>query len=281
MTHLPAPLKKLFQEKRECVIDFPDWLLSKGDIQRYRSMDGLALMELAGRDSIAAAIRGVLNEEFTDIIPTFAYTGTETGPIGILDQAIDRLKARLPHVRIHEAVFMGSPGFWQALNGKYIQELLSRFGFYTPCIGCHLYLHSIRIPLSLLLGGIPIISGERERHNGSVKINQTSEALESYQELAKGFGIRLYLPLRHISDGATIQEILGFQWGEGDEQLDCVLSGNYRTVEGTVLIGQGEVKRYLDEFAVPIARAVVASYIQGRVPNHLEIAAELLRSESG
>ena len=55
-----------------------------------------------------------------------------------------------------------------------MSELISRYQFFTPCIGCHFYLHASRIPLSLLLGRIPVVAGERETHDGAIKVNQTS-----------------------------------------------------------------------------------------------------------
>jgi len=46
------------------------------------------------------------------------------------------------------------------------------------------YFRSVRIPLAVALGRIPIISGERERHDGMIKINQIGEVLTLYEALA-------------------------------------------------------------------------------------------------
>ncbi|MGA9178448.1 MAG: hypothetical protein WBZ05_14490, partial [Desulfobacterales bacterium] len=152
-------LQELFLNKSDLVIDFPKWLLSDPSIENYRSISKLAMVEIAGRDSIAAAVKSIQQYGFTDLLPTYVYTGTEYGPWDIVNQALLRLRNRLPHVRIHPLIVLGSPEFWKALNGIFISELFSIYGFYTPCIGCHLYLHSVRIPLALLLSNIPIISG--------------------------------------------------------------------------------------------------------------------------
>ncbi|MES0349995.1 MAG: hypothetical protein ABUK19_04690, partial [Desulfobacteria bacterium] len=72
-------LKELFLNKPECVIDLPEWLLSPEKVETYRSMSGLAIVEIAGRDSVAAAVKGVEEEGFTDLLPTYVYTGTEHG----------------------------------------------------------------------------------------------------------------------------------------------------------------------------------------------------------
>lgn len=269
-------LKELYLNKPECVTTLPEWFLPSEKIKEYRAMSRLAIVEIAGRDSVAAAVKSVEEESFTDLLPTYVYTGTEHGPWASVDQAVERLAGLLPEVRIHNLVVLGSPCFWQALCGRFISELISRYEFYTPCVGCHLYLHSVRIPLALALGKVPIISGEREWHDEAKKVNQISEALNVYEKIAKDFGIRLLFPVRNITKGDRIEEILGFEWQEGKEQLGCVLSGNYRALEGSVDYAPSQVKMYLEEFAWPCAKKIVESYTAGRIPNHLEIAASVL-----
>ena len=273
-----SQLKECYRDKRESVIDFPESLLPSRKVEGYQAMPRLAIVEMAGRDSVAAAVKAGEEEGFTDLLPTYVYTGAEYGPWSGVEEAVERLSSRLPKTRVHDLLVFGSPGFWQALNGRFINELIAKFGFFTPCIGCHLYLHSVRIPLALTLGKVPIISGERQRHDGSIKINQVAEALTVYQEMAREFGIRLIFPLRHISEGKRVRNILGFGWEEGKEQLECVLSGNYRRLDGTVSITAGEALKYLEEFAYPLTRKAIKTYVQGRVPNHKEIAARVLGS---
>lgn len=273
-----SELSGYFRDKRECVINFPESLLPADRMDAYRAMPGLAIVEIAGRDSVAAAIKAVEDEGFTDLLPTYVYTGTEYGAWSSVGDAVKRLSARLPEIRVHPLLVMGSPRFWQALNGRFACELVSRHGVLLSCVGCHLYLHSVRIPLAVSLGNIPIISGERERHNGNVKINQTGEALNYYQASAEEFGIRLLFPLRHILDGHQIREILGFEWEEGQEQLGCVLSGNYRGANGSVSITGEQVVQYLKTFACPLTREIIKTYLGGQVPRHLEIAGRALGS---
>jgi hypothetical protein len=269
-------LREIFANKPECVINLPEWLFPSQKIDEYRAMSRLAIVEIAGRDSIAAAVKSAEDEGITDLLPTYVYTGTEYGPWESVERAVERLATRLPAVRIHDLVVLGSPSFWQALNGRFMSELVSRYGSYSPCVGCHLYLHSVRIPLSMTLGEVPIVAGEREQHDGAIKINQISQALDVYENIAKHFGTRLVLPLRHIGEGDRITDILGFEWQAGKEQLGCVFSGNYLTLDGTVQNTGAQVQRYLEEFAGPCARKIIESYAAGSVPNHLEIAASVL-----
>jgi hypothetical protein len=277
MTDSSSLLEELFLTKPECIIDFPERLLSQGKIREYQGIRNLAMVEIAGRDSVAAAIKGVEEKEFTDLIPTYAYTGTEYGPWSSMERAVRRLTERLPQTRVHDPLVLGSPGFWQALNGRFISEIISRYDFFTPCVGCHLYLHSVRIPLAMSLQNIPIITGERERHNGDIKINQTFEVLDLYQRMAELFNIELLMPLRHISEGKQIEEILGFEWHQGKEQLECVLSGNYRMLDSKDVFSEKSVRGFLEDFAVPCSKEIIESYASGHIPDHTSIAARILR----
>lgn len=271
---------KDFLNKPDRVIALPERVLPKPRMDAYRSMDGLAIVEIAGRDSVAAAIEAVKKEGFTHLLPTYAYTGTEYGAWSTVQDAVERLARRLPDVQVHPLMVIGSPRFWQSLNGRFVQFLSDRYGAFSPCVGCHLYLHSIRIPLAAALGNRPIIAGERERHDSGIKINQIGEALTRYQSLAEGFNIRLLLPLRHISRGDQIEAILRCAWDEGKSQLKCVFSGNYRDPDGKVNVRAGQAVAYLESFGLPLTRAVIDSYLSGEVPDHLELARRLLDPET-
>lgn len=276
---VPDPrLSNHFRDKPECAIDLPWWMLPPERIASYRFTRGLAMVEIAGRDSVAAAAKAVEEEHFTDLLPTYVYTGTEHGLWSSVEDAVKRLAERLPRVQVHPLLVIGSPRFWQALNGRYMSSLIAQYGFFSPCIGCHLYLHSVRIPLSVSLGGIPIIAGERESHDGKIKINQIGHALTRYKGLASEFGVRLLFPLRHISDGRQIRKILGFAWEEGKEQLGCVLSGNYRGVDGSVSLSVEQAVQHLETFACPVTREIIKTYLKGQVPEHVRIAARVLGS---
>ena len=278
MQNYSLNLKDLYVNKPECAIHFPEWMLSGKKIDEYRSLSRLAIAEIAGRDSIAAAVKGVSEGLFTDLLPTYVYTGTEYGSWGIVEAAVERLANRLPETRVHNLVVLGSPGFWRALNGRFINEMTSKYGFYSPCIGCHLYLHSVRIPLAHILGNVPIISGERERHNGSVKANQIPEALDHYQGLSAEFGISLIFPIRHIAESRHITNLIGFEWEEGKEQLNCVLSGNYRQPDGAVNAPASKISRFMEKFARPCASKIIDSYLANRIPDHIGIASRILGS---
>jgi hypothetical protein len=276
MSNYNEKLAGIFLDKPELVIDYPDWMLSAKQVDRYRQMENLAIVEIAGRDSVAAAVKSVAENGFTDLLPVYAYTGTEYGAWHSVELAVKRLAARLPQVNIHPLLAIGSSEFWRILNGRYVSELISRYHFFSPCPGCHLYLHGIRIPLSKKLGNIPIISGERELHSGQVKINQTGEALDFYLDFAARFNMKLLFPLRFIEQSKEIEDILQIPWERDKEQLECTFSGNYRLSNGAVGPAPKYVNRYFKEFAVPVSQLVIETYIKDDIPDFMGIAQQVL-----
>jgi len=52
--------KNLYLEKSESVIQLPEWLLSRKAVESFREISSrLAIVEIAGRDSVAAVIKAV------------------------------------------------------------------------------------------------------------------------------------------------------------------------------------------------------------------------------
>ena len=270
-------LAGVFRDKPEMVIDLPEWMLPADRADAYRNMGDLAVVEIAGRDSIAAAVRGVEAHGFGNLLPVYAYTGSEHGPWQSIARAVERLAERLPRVGIHPLLVIGSPGFWRALNGRFVGDMIRLFGHYTPCTGCHLYLHAVRIPLARKIGNAPVIGGERKSHGGSIKVNQVEPALGFYARFLDSFGIRLHLPVADVADGAVIENILEMPWARGKEQPGCCLSGNYRTAAGDIPLETEDVMRYFTDFADPAARKIVSAYLEGRVPDHEDCAAAVIK----
>jgi len=74
---LPEKMKALYLEKAECAIGLPEWLLPQKMVDTLRQkVSQVAIVEIAGRDSIAAAVRAVEEGPFTDLLPTYAFTAT-------------------------------------------------------------------------------------------------------------------------------------------------------------------------------------------------------------
>ncbi len=143
-----------------------------------------------------------------------------------------------------------------------------------------MYLHAIRIPLAVVLNARWIIGGERECHDGKAKINQIATALDRFEVFVNGFGTTLAQPLRYIDSGSEIADIVGSEWENVGEQVKCVLSGNYRGVDGEMIYAEVDADRfvsdYLDDYAIPLAEEVIRDFINGVEPDYKEITGRLL-----
>lgn len=114
-----------------------------------------------------------------------------------------------------------------------------------------------------MLGKAPIISGERDHHQGCLKLSQTSLSIDAVHNVIAHAGIGLLLPIRHIDNSSQIEEIVGKDWEQGQRQLKCVFSGNYYDLEKEVIYDAAPHKRYLDEFLVPCGKAIIDAWLAG------------------
>jgi hypothetical protein len=270
-------LAEAFRDKPDVVWPLPSWQLAPQDLAELRNRPRVAVVELAGRDSVAAALAATAEHGFSDLVPTCVYTGSEHGPWETVGQAWLRLRQRLPaQVSLHPLLVYGSPLLWRAMNGRFAGELTARHGLPPFCVGCHLYLHALRLPLALALGGAPIVAGERESHDGRIKINQLAVSLDAYRALAQHWAVDLLLPLRQVASGREVEAWLGRPWPEGGEQLDCVLSGNYRAPDGRAVASDCGLADYLNGFALPLAKTWLTALLAGRPRDPIQLATELL-----
>lgn len=257
-------LFEILGNKPELVTDFPDWMLPESTVIEIREHPGVAIAEIAGRDSIAAVIRACEEKAIHAIVPTIAYTGTEYGNWEVPFEKTEVLKHKLrgKNIRVYDTIILGSPRFWWKLCGRYTTHLSRKFGFYSHCLGCHLYFHAIRVPLARKLHCSLIIGGERESHDDRIKLNQIGISLDAYIDLLGRFNIELFLPIRHMRSGKEVEAIVGGQWGEGADQLECVLSKNYREEDDSVTLDEEAVKRFFDEFALKTADEIIRGYLK-------------------
>ncbi len=239
-------------------------MLPPSAIRKIRKTKNVAVAEIAGRDSIAAVIRACDTRRIRAVIPTIAYTGTEYGNWEIPLEKTKLLKRSLKKkgVLLFNPIILGSPEFWWKLCGRYSTHLSKKYDFYSHCVGCHLYLHAIRIPLAKKLKCGIVIGGERESHNGRLKVNQIGAALDAYVAFMKKFGVELFLPLRFIKSGDEVEALIGKHWVEGKEQLECVLSKNYQENDGSVLFSEDAIKKFLYEFAFNKTEKIIRDYLK-------------------
>ncbi|NTU70687.1 MAG: hypothetical protein HGB10_02535 [Coriobacteriia bacterium] len=228
-------------------------------ISMLRALPGLAIGAIAGRDSVAAIVSAVRSEGFSAVLPTSVATGTEYGDPDAPLSAVTLLRDTLAdEVEVLDPLRIGAPELWAALNGRFAAEIADRFGVSSPCLACHLYVHLARVPLSWALGCAPIITGERDTHDGRIKLSQTDASIDAETRVVASAGIELLTPLRHASGDEIAQLAPG--WALGGSALSCVHSGNYVRADGTVDYDTRGYARYLEEFFEPAGRAVVTAW---------------------
>ncbi|MDF1542148.1 MAG: hypothetical protein RQ731_02515 [Anaerosomatales bacterium] len=243
-------------------------------------MESLAIAEIAGRDSVAAAVAAVREHGFTRLLPTIALTGTETGDRRAPLRAIDTLAGLLGDAcEVLEPITLSDPALWAAMNARHAAVIRSRYGSWSPCLACHLYLHLLRVPVSWDRGNAPVIAGERDSHDGRIKLSQLPAGIDSSIRVLAHAGVELIEPIRHAS-GADVADIVGAGWEQDGGQLGCVLSGNYVELDGSVRHDEAAYERYVSGFFEPVGNAIVDAWRArrdgGATPDYAAIVGAIL-----
>jgi len=240
------------------------------DIMMNNLPENTVIAEFSGRDSVAAVMKILNTNLLENIVPVASFAGTEFGEVDAIYSNYDKLVERVLKkyenaVTIHPLIIYSNPNLWHALNARFTTELVDKFGFYTPCIGCHAYFHLLRMPMARQIGR-KLISGEREGHENRIKVNQLGMCLDTYEKVLKEFDVELMLPIRKVSDNNEIEELIGWDWEEGKDHPDCVYSGNYRNKDGKAVYNEDKIKAYLDEFLVPACIGLGKLLLNERYP---------------
>lgn len=226
-----------------------------------------AVIEIAGGDSFAAAAAYASEARPAEIVPTYVHTGTEYGDFSIIERHVsllrDDLKSRFGTV-VAPLEISFEPELWRSLNGRYMTLTRERFGYFSPCIGCHLYLHLMRLPIAARENARVIVAGEREAHASGVKINQTAALLDAYSEIIASAGFELIMPVRTARTREELLAAAPWLWEEGGEQMKCVLSGNYRDAKGKPMLPGASVEaEYIKNFLIPAGKALAKTILAG------------------
>jgi len=241
-----------------------------------------AIVEIAGRDSFAAAIKFSRENAVDTIYPTFAHTGTEFGDMEDVRRNVELLRRQLNKesgTGVDDLTELADYRLWRALNGRFISILIQKYGFYTPCIGCHLYVHLVRLPLTQKLGVNTLIAGEREYHEAGQKLNQTKCAIDAYKKVLESVGVDIVFPVRHLKDSSELMEYADWLWEEGGNQPQCVLSGNYRGAAGIDSgIDPEKQERFAEEFIVSVGKELASKIVKGD-DDYIEIVETALKGQ--
>lgn len=234
-----------------------------GDV--LSALDGapepLVLTDFAGRDSVAAAIAWLREHAVGTLIPVADAVPTRYGDWGVYDDNWARMSEHLarefPAVRVTPWFALEDVDFWRLLNGRFSNELARVFGFFTPCLGCHLHFYAMRAVLAEALGAKVLISGEKELHGRRRKANQTAEAVEAYASFSRSQGLEQRFPIHQVRTEDEMADLLGDDWQEGDRQLRCVMSGNDTGADGRPLFEPAQISSYMERFAAPLAERIL------------------------
>ena len=164
--------------------------------------DNIVIAEMAGADSLAAIYLYLKNNPNHIILPTLIITPNE-------NEKNKEIVLNNYNIFIN---FLRNQNFkifdLQILNNDYeLWNKLMDIKFISPCIACHLYCHLMRLPLAKKYKG-KILTGEREKHNNSIKINQNDLVLKYFDDYFKNCSIQFIKPLLKIQDTNQIELIL-------------------------------------------------------------------------
>ncbi len=220
------------------------------------------LIDFAGRDSVAAAMAWMETHEVGTLIPVGDVVPTRYGEWSVYDDnwraMRDQVATRFPRVVVAPWFVLEDVDAWRLLNGRYINELVRSFGFFTPCLGCHLHFYAMRAVLAKTLGADALISGEKELHGRKRKANQTHEAIAAYRRFSEEHGVAHHFPIHQVTGEAEMGRLLGDGWREGDRQLHCVMSGNDQGFDGNPVMSPAQIAAYMNDFALPLAARIIA-----------------------
>jgi hypothetical protein len=238
------------------------------DIDMNQLDKSTVIGEFSGRDSVAAIMKAYEFDDVTHILPVATFAGTEYGDFDVIyenyEKLIEEVSKRYGDKKVlYPLVEYNDEKLWHLLNGRFTTLLIEKFGFYNPCIGCHLYFHLTKLKFAKGLSK-RIISGERSSHDGRVKVNQLDETLSSYRNVLTRLGYELLMPIQYLESGEEIVSLIGWHWEEGKAHPKCVLSGNYRDVFGKAVYDEKALSEFLLEYIEGIGY-LAGRYVLGEI----------------
>ena len=221
--------------------------------------DRVLLTDFAGRDSIAACIQILKDEEIDTIIPIGDIVPSRYGGTDSYSQNWNTLAQIVKNnhvgVDLKPWFIVDGQDFWKTLNQRYVQQITGKFGWFTPCIGCHFHFYAMRSVLVKILGHYTIIlaSGEKRLHkNGKRKANQTDAAVKSYGKFSHERGIDHRFPIHNFEFEEQITKLVGAEWKEGGSQMSCIHSGNDQDDNGQLKFTEEQISEMMSEYIIPM-----------------------------
>lgn len=222
------------------------------------------LTDFAGRDSIAACIQILNDEEIDTIIPIGDIVPSRYGGTDSYSQNWNTLAQLVKNnhvgVDLKPWFIVDGQDFWKTLNQRYVQQITGKFGWFTPCLGCHFHFYAMRSVLVEILGHYTIIlaSGEKRLHkNGKRKANQTDAAVKSYGKFSHERGIDHRFPIHNFEFEEQITSLVGAEWKEGGSQMSCIHSGNDQDDNGQLKFTEEQISEMMSEYIIPMGKKYI------------------------
>lgn len=222
------------------------------------------LTDFAGRDSIAACIQILNDEEIDTIIPIGDIVPSRYGGTDSYSQNWNTLAQLVKNnhvgVDLKPWFIVDGQDFWKTLNQRYVQQITGKFGWFTPCLGCHFHFYAMRSVLVEILGHYTIIlaSGEKRLHkNGKRKANQTDAAVKSYGKFSHERGIDHRFPIHNFEFEEQITSLVGAEWKEGGSQMSCIHSGNDQDDNGHLKFTEEQISEMMSEYIIPMGKKYI------------------------
>lgn len=224
------------------------------------------IAEISGKDSISAVHKLMREEKVDIIIPTIVKIGTEYGDNCAYTNSINYLRecAKEYNIVFCEAILLHDEKLWNNICIKPQNQLHKKFGFFSPCIMCHLFAHLLRIPILVENKGYGIITGERFSHKGKLKINQHPITIKCFNSLFNKHNISLIQPLINIADTNIVdKEIEDYVLLPHANDVKCILSDNLGDFSLLTDDNLFYLQRYLYEYIYPIGDYILNRFLSG------------------
>lgn len=222
------------------------------------------ITDFAGRDSIAACIQILKDEEIDTIIPIGDIVPSRYGDTDSYSHNWNTLakivKDNYVGVDLKPWFIVDGQDFWTTLNQRYVKQITEKFGWFTPCIGCHFHFYAMRSVLVDILSHYTIIlaSGEKRLHkNGKRKANQTDAAVKSYSKFTHERGIDHRFPIHNFEFEEQISSLVGAEWNEGGSQMSCIHSGNDQDDNGQLKFTEEQILEMMADYIIPMGKRYI------------------------
>jgi hypothetical protein len=271
---------KILAEKPDCLGELRDTIIPLEQIEALKKIPRLVMGEIRGVGSLVSVYDAIDKSSVDAFLPTICYTGTEYGEWKTLFSQLNTFKKEIEktlQIYCLDPVLVGSPVFWWALNGRFIFELLNRFKFYSPCLGCRLYSYAVRIPLCKQLNCRMIIGAITPCNGSFTAINESHQVMYYCKALLSNFGINLmYNELDKKTPSDIEPKVYYKATGTSDTCCRCILRENYLRLNKVQEKELPDNKNYFEQFAIPAAAKIISRALAGKTADYLHEAMNTL-----